>query len=209
MRDYLDWHDEYDQPGSPLHRRLQVVVELLGHTLDQLPPGPVRLISMCAGQAADVLSVAEHHPRGRDLHGRLVELDPRNVEVARARIDALGLDGLEVVEADAGWSDAYAGATPADLVLACGVFGNITDGDIDSTIAFLPSLCAAGGHVVWTRHPRAPEVIDRIEADLRSAGFDTDVLVIADDRTFGVGAAHLQGPPAPFATGVRLFEFVR
>ena len=92
----------------------------------------MRFVSLCAGQGADLLAVAEHHPRGRDLHGRLVELDPRNVAVARGRIEELGLEGWEVVEADAGRSDAYAGAVPADLVVACGIFGNITDADIEA-----------------------------------------------------------------------------
>jgi hypothetical protein len=209
VRDYLDWHDAYDEPGSSLHRRLQVVIELLGRALDSQPPGGVRFVSLCAGQGADVLAVAEHHPRGRDLHGRLVELDPRNVAVARGRIEELGLEGWEVVEADAGKSDAYAGAVPADLVVACGIFGNITDADIEGTISFLPSLCAPGAHVLWTRHPRVAGVIESIEAWLRVAGFASDTVVLADDLTYGVGAAHLVEAPRPFEAGVHLFDFVR
>ena len=144
LRDYHDWHDDYARPGSSLYRRLQVVLDLLGDALDALPAGPVRVVSLCAGQGADVLTVAEQHPRGRDLVGRLVELDPRNVAAARDRISAAGLDGIEVVEADASVSDAYAGAVPADLVVACGIFGNISLDDIERTIRFLPSLSAPG-----------------------------------------------------------------
>ncbi len=209
MRDYLDWHDDYEKPGSSLHRRLQVVVDLLGRALDAQPPGPVRFVSLCAGQGADLLTVAEHHPRGGDLHGRLVELDPRNVALARARIAALGLDGWEVEEGDAGRSDAYAGAVPADVVVACGIFGNISDEDIGATIAFLPSLCAPGARVLWTRHPRVPGVIEQIGTWLEQAGFVPDAVVLADDLTFGVGSAHLVAPPPPFRAGVHLFDFIR
>jgi len=162
LRDYHDWHDDYARPGSSLHRRLQVVIELLGRALDVLPAGPIRVVSLCAGQGVDILTVAEQHERGRDLMGRLVELDPRNVAAARDRISAAGLEGFEVVEADASRSDAYAGAVPADLVVACGIFGNISLDDIERTIRFLPSLCAPGAHVLWTRPPREPGVIELI-----------------------------------------------
>ena len=43
---------------------------------------------------------------------------------------------FEVVTADAALTDAYAGLVPADIVLACGVFGNITDEDVDRTVAY-------------------------------------------------------------------------
>lgn len=209
LRDYHDWHDDYSRPGSSLHRRLQVVVELLGRAVDSLPAGPVRVVSLCAGQGADILTVAEQHPRGRDLEGRLVELDPRNVAAAQDRIRAAELDGFEVVEADAGRSDAYAGAVPADLVVACGIFGNISLDDIERTIRFLPSLSAPGAHVVWTRHPREEGVIDRIETWLDDSGFERDALVLAEDATYGVGSAHLIGAPAPLLMGERLFSFIR
>lgn len=209
MRDYLDWHDAYEQPGSPLHQRLQVVVELLGAALDTAPPGAVRVVSLCAGQGADVLAVAQHHARGGDLTGLLVELDARNVARARRRIDDLGLDGLEVVEADAGRSDVYASAVPADLVVACGIFGNISERDIERTVRFLPSLCASGARVVWTRHPRQPEVLDRIQGWLEAVGFESERLVVSEEQGYGVGLAHLMAPPAPYRPGEPLFEFIR
>jgi predicted RNA methylase len=209
LRDYRAWHDAYDTPGSPLHRRLQVVIDLLGRALDARPAGPVRMISLCAGQGADVLAVAESHPRGPDLVGRLVELDPANVSVARERIAALGRDGLEVVEADAGRSDAYAGAVPADLVVACGIFGNISLAHIERTVRFLPSLSAPGAHVVWTRHPREPGVLDHIQEWLAAAGFTNGELVVDDAAAWGVGAAELTGAPQPFRAGEELFTFIR
>ena len=69
MRDYVAWHDAYADPGSPLWRRLQVVIELIGDFLDSAPPGPARVVSMCAGQGHDVLGAAATHRRGSDLVG--------------------------------------------------------------------------------------------------------------------------------------------
>jgi len=208
MRDYVAWHDDYEQPGSRLHLRLLVVQDLLADVLDRAAPGPVRFVSICAGQGHDVLTVARRHRRGGDLTGRLVELDPTNVSAARASIATAGLGAIEVVEADAGSSDAYVGATSNALVLACGIFGNITDADIERTITFLPALCAPGAHVVWTRYPRG-DILERIRAWLARAGFEPYASVVSEELGFGVGAARFLGEPAPLEPGVRVFDFVR
>jgi len=207
MRDYLAWHDDYDRPGSPLHLRLLVVQDLIAAALDESAPGPVRVVSMCAGQGRDLLTVARRHRRGEDLVGRLVELDPRNVAVARAAIARAGITGVDVVEADAGRSDAYVGAPRADLLLACGIFGNITDDEVVATVRFLPALCAAGAWVVWTRAPRGDAILEDIQGWFTDAGFEPKALVIGEGDLFGVGAAQFHGAPTQLAPGLRLFDF--
>lgn len=210
LRDYMAWHDEYDRPGSRLYLRLLVVQDLIAASLDEREPGTVRVISMCAGQGRDLLTVARRHRRGGDLVGRLVELDRRNVDAARAAITEAGLAGLEVVEGDAGRSDSYAGATPADLVLACGIFGNVTDEDIRSTVAFMPALCAPGAWVIWTRAPRGDGLLSKIQGWFGDAGFEPRASVVSEVDSFGVGAAQFLGPPAEHHPGIRIFgEFVR
>jgi Putative methyltransferase len=209
LRDYQAWHDEYDRPGSKLHLRLLVVQDLIAQALDDLAPGPVRMLSMCAGQGRDVLTVARRHRRGGDIAGRLVELDPGNVAAARATIADAGLAGIEAVEADAGVSDAYAGAAPADLVLACGIFGNVSDADIETTVRFLPALCVPGAWVVWTRGPREDGLIDRIQGWFVEAGFAPRALVVPEGVRFGVGAHRLDATPVPLTAGTRLFTFRR
>lgn len=47
-----------------------------------------------------------------------------------------------VVCGDASVTSAYVGAVPADLVLLCGIFGNISDADIRATVAM---AAAPGG----------------------------------------------------------------
>lgn len=212
MRDYVAWHDAYADAASPLSRRLQVVIELIGDVLDSAPPGPVRVLSMCAGQGHDVLGAAATHRRGRDLVGRLVELDEVNAAAAAARATELGLTGrfgIEVVAADAGTTDAYEGAVPADLVVACGIFGNVSVGDMERTIRELPGLCAPGARVVWTRHPREPGVLPSIERWFEDAGFDGSIVTVDPGQAFAVGLHRLVGEPAPFVSGRPLFTFIR
>lgn len=209
MRDYVAWHDAYGVPGSPLRRRLEVVIRSIGEVLDRAAPGPCRFVSLCAGQGDDVLTVAGTHPRGADLVGRLVELDPVNAATATRRAAELRRDDLEVMVADAGSTDACAGAVPADLVVACGIFGNISNDDIERTVRAFPSLCASGAWVLWTRHPREPGVLEAIERWFDESGFEREELVVDDEQHWAVGLHHLVADPAPFVPGRRLFTFIR
>lgn len=207
-RDWVQWHEDYADPSSALSQRLAAVQRQIRAYLDERPPGPVRLLSMCAGQGRDLLGVLTDHPRRHDVSGRLVELDPRLAADARASVVAAGLTGLEVREADAGESDSYAGATPADLVLACGVFGNITDLDIRQTIDFLPRLCAPGATVIWTRTREAPDLVPTVCDWFAASGFALRFLSDPSEP-YGMGVHTLIDPPNPFASGKRLFTFVR
>ncbi len=209
LQDYVAWHDEYDRAGSPLHLRLLVVQDLIASALDELPPGRIRVISMCAGQGRDLIGVARRHRRGGDLTGLLVEADPRNVAAARTAVARAGLGGLSVEQGDAGRSGAYAAAVPADLLVACGVFGNVTDEDVQRTIRFLPALCAPGAWVIWTRRPRQDSIVPSIQDWFETAGFRPYVLVVPEGNLFGVGAARLTVPPPPFDAGAALFDFIR
>ena len=76
-----------------------------------------------------------------DVDARLVELDPDLAERGRSRAAKIS-PTIEVVTGDASMTSSYAEAVPADIVLACGIFGNITDDDIENTVEHLPSLCA-------------------------------------------------------------------
>jgi hypothetical protein len=208
QRDWLEWHTPYDDPSSPLAARLRLVQGYLRSQLDDAPAGIIQMISMCAGQGRDVIGVLAEHPRRGDVRARLVELDQRNVDIARRAAADAGLDGIEVVAADAGTTDAYLGAVPAQIVVACGIFGNITADDIAATVAALPSMCAAGAAVLWTRHRRAPDLTPAIRGWFREAGFAEEGFDAPAGTSFGVGVHRLTGVPRPVEPGRRLFTFV-
>jgi hypothetical protein len=205
-RDWREWHRAYDDGDaeSPLRRRLVIVQARIRALLDRAPPGPIRVISMCAGEGRDLLGALDGHPRRGDVTGRLVELDPDLAATARAAAPA----GVEVVTGDASTTSAYVGAVPADLVLVCGVFGNIADPDIERTIATLPSLCAPGATVVWTRHRRAPDRTVDIREWFARAGFEELSFDAPDDFLFGVGVHRLVAPARRFEPAVEMFAFV-
>jgi hypothetical protein len=209
MRDWVAWHAAYDDPTSPLSTRLRVVRGHLSDALDAAPPGPVRLVSLCAGQGHDVLGVLPAHPRGPQVSAVLVEYDPRNAALARQGAGQAGLPQVEVRQADAARVANYADALPATVLLLCGIFGNVTDEDIKRTAAAAPAMCAPGATVIWTRHRRPPDLTPRIRGWFRASGFDEVAFDIPDETLTGVsvGVGRLAVPPPAALPDGPLFTF--
>lgn len=212
-RDWHAWYADYDDPGSSLSQRLEVVRAELAQLLSGRC-APTRLVSMCAGDARDALPVLAEV--GRDVDALLVELDESLAGRARRTADQLGLDRVVVRSTDAGTSDAYDGFVPADVLLACGVFGNVTDDDAHRTVSVLPSLLAPGGMVVWTRGRTAPLTAahdagdpgEHVRSLFSDAGFEEHDYVRPADVGFRVGVHRLVRQPEPYRSGVRMFTFV-
>lgn len=135
-----------------------------------------------------------------------MELDPGNSAVAAERARSAGLAGVEVVTGDAGCTDRYADLAPAQLVLLCGIFGNILDDDLARTIDACPQLCARGGTVIWTRARSEPDRVPLICDRFERQGFERRWLS-APDAGFGVGVHRFTGTPQPLVAGTRLFSF--
>ncbi|MER6082192.1 SAM-dependent methyltransferase [Streptomyces sp. NPDC001833] len=205
--DWHKWQDRYDTADSALARRLVTVQERIRLALEDCPPGPLRVVSLCAGQGRDVLGVLPGHPRAHDVRARLVELDPRNVDVAAEAARSAELHGIEAMAADAALLDHYAGMVPADVVLICGVFGNIVDRDIERTINACTQLCKAGGRVIWTRNRKAPDRVPLICDWFEERGFERE-WVTAPDELQAVGVHRSTAQPQSLQRGSRLFTFV-
>jgi hypothetical protein len=206
-RHWVRWHDAYEAADSPLSRRLRVVQGCLKKALDQAADGPIRLISMCAGQGRDVIGVLVDHPRRPDVEALLVEVDPDLVAAARATAESAVLSQVHVTQGDASITSAYNAFMPADIVMICGVFGNISEDDIHATILELPRLCASGATVVWTRHRRDPDLTPTVRAWFEETRFEEISFEGADDVPFGVGSARFVGRPAPYRPERRMFRF--
>ena len=201
-------HDSYDDPRSGLSERLGVVQARLAEALDAAPPGPLRVISLCAGQGRDLIPVLASHPRGQEVTARLVELDPRNAGTARRSAAPAGLAAVEVVTGDAAVSDAYTGLVPAAIVVACGIFGNISDADIRRTVGCFPQLCDLGGTVLWTRGRFEPDLVPQICDWFGEHGFE-QLWVSEPGLRYGVGMHRFRGQPQPLVPGTRMFAFGR
>ncbi len=207
-RDWVEWHRQYDDPSSAMSQRLALVQNHLTEALDDAPPGVLRVVSMCAGEGRDIIPVLGRHPRAHDVRARLVERDEQNVQTARDSAARLGLEGFEVVCGDAGMIRSYDGAIPAHILLACGVFGNVSDEDVANTVSNLHALCEPGAVVIWTRHRLEPDLTPAIRAWFGDAGF-AEVAFDAPESLFvGVGVNRFVGDAHHGGSAERLFQFV-
>lgn len=207
MTYWATWHQDYQDPESDISRRLRHVQRRLRHGLDTAPAGPIRLISLCAGEGRDVIGVLPTHPRRDDVTARLVELDPVIAQSARTAAAAAGLHQVEVVTGDAALLSAYADLAPADIVLAVGIFGNIDDDAIRRTIDGLTQLSKPGATVLWTRSRRAPDLTPSIRSWFGEAGFGEVAFDYEEGSDFSVGTQRFDGQTAPLQPETRLFEF--
>src|SRR5262249_52969254 len=150
------------------------------------------------GQGRDLIGALAGHRRRTDVTARLVELDPRNTEVARELARAAGIEGVEIVTGDASTTSAYEGSVPAAVHLACGIFGNATEADVHNTIGQLPCLSAPGATVVWTRHRRPPDLTLEIRQWFTQSGFEEVSFEGFPGRMASVGVHRLVDDPGPF-----------
>jgi len=202
---WYQWHAPYDDLGTIQAERLGVVQEALLAYLDQAPAGALRAVSACAGQARDLLPVLIHHHRGADVTARLIELDELNASFLHGALGSTGLSTVEVVVGDAGRTDAYLGATPADLVLMCGVFANVGLADAERAIEVLPALCAPHGTVVWSSYGESFADFDAVITRFEYGPFERVSLVRTD--AYAVAVHRFAGTPPPLTAGQRLFRF--
>lgn len=209
--DWHAWHQPYEDAASPLSQRLRIVQAAIADLLDERPDGALTIVSACAGQGRDLLGALAGRPDSGRVRTVLIERDPHNADFARNAADASGLTGVEVRIADAGAGSSYAGALPADLLLMVGVFGNISDADVQRTIEALPAMCAAGAAVVWTRSRRDPDLTPAIRHWFNDAGFTEAAFHAPEDVLFSVGVHRLNAAPTS-ALGPELghlFHFLR
>ncbi len=208
VRDWVAWHAAYDDPSSSLSARLRQVRLCLSQSIDRAPPGPVSLVSLCAGQGLDVIGALPAHPRRDDVRAVLVESDARNAEAARRGAAQAGLAQVEVREADASMAASFAGALPADVLLLCGIFGNLSDEDIKRTVEASPAMCKLGATVIWTRHRRPPDLTPQIRAWFAESGFDEIAFeAVGASALLAVGASRLGRPATAGLPSRPLFAF--
>ena len=204
--DWMEWHDAYSRPGSSLGDRLSTVRARIEQHLEETAPKPVRVISACSGDGRDLLGVLAGRTDAHRVSALLVEYDSRLASRAREAALAVPAD-IDVRHTDAAQSDVYAEAVPADLVLLCGIFGNISDEDVRTTIAAAPQLCAPGATVVWTRHRNEPDLTPFIREWFVEAGFEEVEFAAPDSGKWSVGVHRLIGPPVPLELGQHWFAF--
>jgi len=207
VTDWHEWHQHYADPSSSLSRRLTVVRRLLAGLVAELGPEQ-RVLSLCAGDGRDVIPVVAARPQARRPQLVLVELDPELATTARDNAAAKGVNATVVV-GDAGLRGTWQQHVPADLLMLCGIFGNVSDEDIRRSILTARSIVAPGGTVIWTRSAfRERDLRPQVRQWFIEAGLP-EVAFESEPQGYGVGVNRapqdVAGDPLP----ARLFAFNR
>jgi hypothetical protein len=120
-----------------------------------------------------------------------------------------GLQNVTELNGDASLLRTYRDVIPADLILLCGIFGNISNEDIQNIINSLAQLSKQGTRVIWTRNLRNPDIVPAIRDlfstnDFREVDFRT-----TSDGSYAIGIYELKGLPQRLNDDARLFTFVK
>ncbi|MBD2384480.1 class I SAM-dependent methyltransferase family protein [Cylindrospermum sp. FACHB-282] len=208
-KDWLEWHDLYNTEPK-LQQRLEIVREYISYSLDNSPTGSIRVVSLCAGDGRDLLGTLANHPRAKDVYARLVEINPQLVERGRATIESLGLTKqIEFINGDATASANYVGAVPADIVIVCGIFGNLADeNELNRLLGNLSFLSKKGAFVLWTRgHSNGVASSETVRKYFREFGFDEVYFKLTATGDMGVGIHRYLGESLTVLKEQNLFVF--
>ncbi len=208
-KDWLEWHDLY-QSEPKLQQRLQIVQKYISYSLDASPPGNIQIVSVCAGDGRDLLGTLANHPRAQDVQARLVEINPQLVERGRATIESLDLaNQIEFINGDATSSANYFGAVPADIVIVCGVLGNLPDeNELNRLLGNLSFLSKKGAFVLWTRgHFQGIPYSETVRQYFREFGFEEVNFQLTATGDMGVGIHRYLGENLTVPKEPELFVF--
>jgi SAM-dependent methyltransferase len=205
------WHKGYNVEPS-MQARLQLVREQAGRRLQEHPPGPFQIISICSGDSRDLLGLLRQHPRREEVTAWLLDTDRDSLDRGRTAAEKAGLARqCHFIQADAASARSYLEKIPADLVLISGVFGHLRPADVACLIDALPMLCRPGGHVIWNRHlvhNDGGAQMPVIREWFRSAGFEEVEFQTTAPDGYAVGCARFTGAMQPLELSRVFFEFV-
>jgi Putative methyltransferase len=192
-------------------KRLTAVQEHFAKCLDEAPAGPVRVVSLCAGDGRDVMRVLPTHPRRGDVKAWLVELDGASVAAGREQRAAAGLEDIVTfVHGDATDYATYWNILPCDVVLVCGVLGHVRPDERSMLVKRLTAFCKPGGHVIWTRGVKRGMARHKAFKDLfEGYSFERAHESITPDGNWGVSTYRYIGPEVVAPTKGRVFHFER
>lgn len=209
MKDWVKWHKHYDTADSSLKQRLALVQYAVRQSLPRQRTA-YTILDICAGDGRDLIEVLGDYEHKDSLRGLLVEIDPQLVDETQRRAQAADMPhNLKIIQGDASQTHMYKDSIPADLILLCGVFGNISDDDVAKTIQTLPQLCKPGARVIWTRHRRSPDRTDEIRNLFHTNGFDETNFASTDNTTYGVGVHTFNAVVPAMGDNVTMFSFLK
>jgi hypothetical protein len=178
----------------------------LNEVLDLVASPAPQLLALCTGDARDVVPVLAARADGNEVDAVLVELDEGLATRAADAAEAAGLERVVVRQRDAGDPASFCDVVPVDVLMLCGVFGNVDHATVADIVRAVPAMVFPGGYVIWTRGGGRP--VDRrpevrrwfVEAGMPEVSFD------GQPEPYGVGVNRVTDHRGTLPQG-RLFTF--
>ncbi len=116
---------------------------------------------------------------------------------------------IEIINGDATLATNYVGAVPADIVIVCGVFGNLAEeAELNRLLDNLSFLSKPGAFVIWTRgHSNGIPYSDNVRKILSASGFEEVNFKLTGTGDMGVGLHRYLGENFAAPKEQRLFVF--
>ncbi|MFJ2280896.1 class I SAM-dependent methyltransferase [Pseudomonas sp. NPDC087803] len=209
--DWQSWHENY-RSFSPLQLRLEEVCQQVTEAINAVAPSRVQVLSLCAGDGRDLLKALQSGHTSKEVDATLIELDPGLVEQGRKAFAEHGLsDSVQFRCADATSFATYQGLPKADIVMVCGVFGNVRGPHVQQLIFSLKAFCRQGARVIWTRSLNEFDDGETAAQEIRGwfaqAGFQETVFTRTPEGTFAVSSVAYGAEQTPLPSTGRMFEF--
>jgi Putative methyltransferase len=188
---------------------LLLVQQQLAAVLEQAAAGPIRILSICAGDGCDVVGVLAHCRRRADVCAMLVEQNLSTIARGEYLVREAGL-GSNVIffQADATDYATYRGAPAADIVLLCGVWGHVPPQERGQLVHALSGLCATSGYVIWTRGiARGMSRLRDIQTHFMLPAWEIDRIDLAPKHDWAVATYCHRGLPQELPDRGRIFHF--
>ena len=209
-KDWKKWHTLYDDDQSGLAKRLRLVQDAIANSLpNDVLIDNYQIIDICAGDGRDLIEVLAHYPEKDHVHSLLVEIDERLATSSEKAASNANIQNVTVYTGDASVLATYRNVAAADLILLCGIFGNISNEDIEKTIKSLAQLSKQGTRVIWTRHLRQPSVVPEIRNYFINHNFKELDYKTTADQSYAVVTCEFHGSPQPLNHKTKMFTFIK
>lgn len=208
---WQSWHENY-RNSLPLRARLEEVSQQVTDAINAIESPRVHVLSLCSGDGRDLLKVLLSGNTNKAVDATLIELDPILVEQGREAFAEHGFsDFVQFRCADATLFSSYQDLPKAELVMVCGVFGNVRANHVERLIFSLKGFCSPGARVVWTRSLNefddGEAAAQRIRCCFKDTGFREAAFKRTPEGTFAVGSLIYEGEQERLPSTGQMFEF--